>query len=325
MASQGRIVCPHCKTETQVPSDGGLESLKKSTFVEEVVQIYVKMHNLCESEEDLVLPTRVPKPISHEQNEKEDEEYIFGVPFQLSVDQAKLKFKEWVQNLKTAPHDFEQNAKIESLISCFCPCYEFKTIANTTYEAILQTPMGLQAIQGDHGGHYLARIFGSETLEPTLSMALQQIQLDSFQDQDLTKEIKENNVKVLSLDLPERNASGRADLQAQELEKKATAEFIMTRYQRLHPYGFERFVTTTTCNHRFSCKRFIPIFCGTYSFKDKRFSFVVHGAKGNVVGSSPKSIVKSLEHVMKMVLLLLGLLVMMYFFATQRTTVIYYM
>lgn len=211
------------------------------------------------------------------------------IPFKISYQDALSRFFEWIRKRKLSPNMLKRLDRTQKMVGMYIPAYYYDFVATSTYSGV-----GVRS-RRDKDGHirqtrhrfsdtereeYTNHIESAGQEVPTSSLA----NLGSF---DTTK------LCVYSSEYLYGWAGAEVTSFLQDNYKNMTeymSQYIASKIRFSQPYDY---VENFNCVTLFSSVRYnyvyLPIYKGTYKYRDKTYTYYINGENGTVTGKSPKS------------------------------------
>ncbi len=222
------------------------------------------------------------------------------VPFQISKQKAREKYKEWLKTRKFVPNKLKNSAKINKMEGCYFPCWNYDFNVQSAYHGVgvnTHTKTVYRNVNGQHVPH-------SETYETRHPFSGNRF--DVFNDYlvSANSQISQNeltalgnfglqNLKVYSPEFLLGFLSSGFSNGLQEgfdMAKEDVKMEIVSRVKREHSYDdYEKFSVRSVFNSVMWRYIYLPVWICNFNYQKKQYRFLVNGYSGYVTGKVPRS------------------------------------
>ena len=222
------------------------------------------------------------------------------VPFQISKQKAREKYKEWLKTRKFVPNKLKNSAKINKMEGCYFPCWNYDFNVQSAYHGVgvnTHTKIVYRNVNGQRVPH-------SETYETRHPFSGNRF--DVFNDYlvSANSQISQNeltalgnfglqNLKVYSPEFLLGFLSSGFNTGLQDgfdMAKEDVKMEIVSRVKREHRYdNYENFSVRSAFNSVMWRYIYLPVWICNFNYQKKQYRFLVNGYSGYVTGKVPRS------------------------------------
>lgn len=316
------LICHHCGTENEIPQlDADFEELdfheylaNKSKSEDTLKESFVKCHN-CGATSTLephVTSSNCPYCSTALVIEEAHEEELIKpkaiLPFHLDKEDAKNRFKKWVNRLWWAPSDLKKaSINFDHFKGIYIPYWTYDSDTFTKYT-------------GQRGVHYYVTESYTTTENGKTVTRTRQVQKTRWYPAfgDVSK-FFDDVLVAATKSLPRKYIYKLEPWDLENLvpfEKSYLSGFITEKYQIDLEFGFDvakdimepeirslirrdiggdvqRIISMSTKYDDITFKHLLlPVYVSAYRYKDKVYQFLVNGRTGEVQGQRPYSWIK---------------------------------
>lgn len=239
-----------------------------------------------------IIDTKCPYCGSHQVNSVDDGmkyEPDSIVPFAISRRRAESIFKLWIRKRKFAPNKLKKSNLAKEMRGMYFPCwlYDYNTTTNYTGIGVKEytdsdgdTHTTRKRISGTRRGNY------NNEIEPANDM-LDNYNIEMFRDYARLPQHEYDSGYVLGF-LTANNTNVVYDAFERERRQKAVA--IEEDIKKSLGYDrYEQFSSTTDFTEVMWSYTLLPLWICDYTFKKKKYRFLINGRTGSIIGKAPKS------------------------------------
>lgn len=222
------------------------------------------------------------------------------VPFQISKQKAREKYKEWLKTRKFVPNKLKNSAKINKMEGCYFPCWNYDFNVQSAYHGVgvnTHTKTVYRNVNGQHVPH-------SETYETRHPFSGNRF--DVFNDYLVSA-----NSQISQAELTALGNFGLQNLKVYrpefllgflssgfntglqdgfDMAKEDVKMEIVSRVKREHSYdSYEKFSVRSVFNSVMWRYIYLPVWICNFNYQKKQYRFLVNGYSGYVTGKVPRS------------------------------------
>ena len=232
------------------------------------------------------------------------------IPFAISKQQAKLKFKEINKHRWFAPKQFKNSSNVDEIHAYYFPAYIFEGNCHSEYKGKLyeeiekedrnglkQTEKKYFLISGNKDTYH-------SNVEIAASTKISQYDLDGIHPYKLDYAKCYNNDYVYGYEL---ECSSTSLETATDLAKNCIEKDIKKQILEKYSYDGVEYLDVKTYYNSFKYSQYaLPMYRINFTYKNNKYSNVMNGQTGKLTGKYPKSTAK-ISLFVALILLILGL------------------
>lgn len=223
------------------------------------------------------------------------------LPFAITDDNALSLTKKWAKRKIYAPRKFKKNIRTEKIRGVYAPCFTFDSNTSSFYNGVI--------------GVTKSRVVGSGNNRRveyyTVWRNISGIHNDSFDDVTITAGSKLEQKQLDKLAPFDTNGSKKYEQQymfgfmsyrhdisledcwdnAKDIIDNVIKRSILAKYY----YDKVSYLNVSTSHEDVTYKYvLLPVYVGSFNYKNKLYNFFVNGSTGKIYGKTPKSVWKIL-------------------------------